>query len=116
MNVKVLSKFVDKYDFSKTYNPDDIVDSFDDARIKDLVERGLVEVEGKKEPKEPKDPITLTDIDMTQGWQKVVSEIKGFNDLEKLKAYLEAETKADKPRNPVVSALDARIKELTPKE
>lgn len=116
MKVKVLSKFVDKYDFSQVYNVGDEVETFDDARIKDLVERGLVEVEGKKEPKEPKDPVVFTDIDMTQGWQKVLSEIKGFNDLEKLKAYLESENKADKPRNSVVNALDARIKELTPTE
>lgn len=49
MKVKVLSKFVDKNDFSKTYNPGDIIDNFDEARITDLVSRGLVEIEEKKE-------------------------------------------------------------------
>ena len=43
MKVKVLSKFVDKNDFSKTYNQGDIIDNFDEARIKDLMTRGLVE-------------------------------------------------------------------------
>lgn len=111
MKVKVLSKFVDKYDFSKVYNVGDEVDTFDEARIKELVERGLVEVEGKKDTKDP-----VLDIDLTQGWQKVVSEVKTFEDLDKLKAYLETEKKADKIRNSVVAALEARIKELTPTE
>ena len=111
MKVTILHKFVDKHDFSKVYNVGDEVDTFDEARIKELVEKGLVEVEGKKEPKAP-----VTDIDLTQGWQKVVSEVKAFEDLEKLKAYLDTEQKADKIRNSVVAALEARIKELTPTE
>lgn len=52
MKVKVLSKFVDKNDFSKTYNQGDIIDNFDEARITDLVSRGLVEVDDKKEVKD----------------------------------------------------------------
>lgn len=111
MKVKVLSKFVDKYDFSQVYNVGDEVETFDDARIKDHVERGLVEVEGKKESKDP-----VLDIDLTQGWQKVVSDVKTFEDLDKLKAYLDAENKVEKPRNSVIVALEARIKELTPTE
>lgn len=110
MKVTVLNRFVDKDDFSKEYKPGDVVESFDEARIKELTDKGLVEVEGKKEP------VVLTDVDMTQGWQKVVSDVKTFGDLDKLKAYLEAESKTDKPRNSVVSALEARIKELTPAE
>lgn len=113
MKVTVLNRFVDKDDFSKEYKPGDVVESFDEARIKELTDKGLVEVEGTKAP-EP--PVILTDVDMTQGWQKIVSDVKTFGDLEKLKAYLEAESKADKPRNSVVSALEARIKELTPAE
>lgn len=113
MKVKVLNRFVDKDDFSKEYKPGDVVESFDEARIKELTDKGLVEAEGKKESK---DPVVLTDVDMTQGWQKVVADVKTFGDLDKLKAYLEAESKTDKPRNSVVSALEARIKELTPAE
>lgn len=51
MKVKVLSKFVDKNDFSKTYNQGDIIDNFDEARITDLVSRGLVETYEDKEEK-----------------------------------------------------------------
>lgn len=51
MKVKVLSKFVDKNDFSKTYNQGDIIDNFDEARITDLVSRGLVEAYEDKEEK-----------------------------------------------------------------
>lgn len=51
MKVKVLSKFVDKNDFSKTYNQGDIIDNFDEARITDLVSRGLVEAYEYKEEK-----------------------------------------------------------------
>ena len=51
MKVKVLSKFVDKNDFSKTYNPGYIIDNFDEARIKDLMTRGLVETYEDKEEK-----------------------------------------------------------------
>lgn len=56
MKVKVLNRFVDKDDFSKEYKPGDVVESFDEARIKELVEKGLVEVEGKKETKEDVEP------------------------------------------------------------
>lgn len=51
MKIKVLSKFVDKNDFSKTYNQGDIIDNFDEARITDLVSRGLVEAYEDKEEK-----------------------------------------------------------------
>lgn len=51
MKVKVLSKFVDKNDFSKTYNQGDIIDNFDEVRITDLVSRGLVEAYEDKEEK-----------------------------------------------------------------
>ncbi len=54
MKVKVLNKFVDKNDFSKTYNQGDIIDNFDEARITDLVSRGLVETYEDKEDKEEK--------------------------------------------------------------
>ena len=51
MKVKVLSTLVDKKDFSKTYNQGDIIDNFDEARITDLVSRGLVEAYEDKEEK-----------------------------------------------------------------
>ena len=56
---------------------------------------------------------TLTDIDMSQQWQKVISLVKVFGNVEKLKGYLSAENKADKPRVSVIAALESRINELS---
>lgn len=54
MKVKVLSKFVDKNDFSKTYNPGDVIDISEKSRIDDLLSRGLIKIEVKEEVKEEK--------------------------------------------------------------
>lgn len=59
---------------------------------------------------------TSEEIDMSQQWQKVISLIKSFSDVEKLKEYLAAENAADKPRVSVVAALESRISELSKKE
>lgn len=59
---------------------------------------------------------TSADIDMSQQWQKVISLIKPFGDVEKLKGYLAAENAADKPRVSVVAALESRILELSKKD
>lgn len=58
---------------------------------------------------------TLTEIDMSLQWQKVISLIKSFGDVEKLKGYLAAENAAEKPRVSVVAALESRITELSSK-
>lgn len=42
MKVKVLNKFRDKYDHVTTYTPGMILDVKDEARAKDLTDRGLV--------------------------------------------------------------------------
>lgn len=52
MKVKVLRGFTDRLDFSKEYKPGDVIDISDKARIQDLAERGLIEVEAKEDPKE----------------------------------------------------------------
>lgn len=59
--------------------------------------------------------MTLTDIDMSQQWQKVISLIKTFGDVEKLNGYLTAENAVEKPRVSVVAALESRIAELSNK-
>lgn len=59
---------------------------------------------------------TSADIDMSQQWQKVISLIKPFGDVEKLKGYLATENAADKPRVSVVAALESRILELSKKD
>ncbi|MBN9300293.1 MULTISPECIES: hypothetical protein [Dysgonomonas] len=52
MKVKVLKGFTDRFDFSKEYKPGDVIDLSDKARIQDLTERGLIELEVKEDPKE----------------------------------------------------------------
>ena len=52
MKVKVLKGFTDKFDFSKEYKPGEVIDISDKARIQDLTERGLIELEVKEDPKE----------------------------------------------------------------
>lgn len=59
---------------------------------------------------------TLTDIDMSLQWQKVIALIKVFGDVEKLNGYLAAENAAEKPRVSVIAALESRIAELSKKE
>lgn len=59
---------------------------------------------------------TLTDIDMSLQWQKVIALIKVFGDVEKLNGYLADENKSDKPRVSVIAALESRISELSKKE
>jgi len=107
--LEVLKEFRDRVT-KKTYKPGDKIDHFDDTRATDAITRGLVKDLSLKEDKKVKDP--LTDIDMTQSWQKVVSDVKSFTDLEKLKGYLETENKVDKPRESVVKAINERITEL----
>lgn len=52
MKVKVLKGFTNRFDFSKEYKPGDVIDISDKARVQDLAERGLIEVEAKEDPKE----------------------------------------------------------------
>ena len=52
MKVKVFNDFTDKFDFSKEYKPGEVIDISDKARIQDLTERGLIELEVKEDPKE----------------------------------------------------------------
>lgn len=59
---------------------------------------------------------TLTEIDMSQQWQKVIALVKVFGDVEKLNGYLAAENAAEKPRVSVIAALESRIAELSKKE
>lgn len=59
---------------------------------------------------------TLTDIDMSLQWQKVIALIKVFGNVEKLNGYLADENKSDKPRVSVIAALESRISELSKKE
>lgn len=60
MKVTILKHFVDANDFSKEYNPGEVVETFSKERINTLVEKGLVSIEDeqptteKVEAKKPK--------------------------------------------------------------
>lgn len=106
--LEVLKVFRDR-DTKKMYKVGDTIDHFDDTRANDAITRELVKEAGTKAEK-VKEPVT--DIDLTQNWQKTVSQIKDFTDVDKLKQYLETENKSDKPRESITKALNERIKEL----
>lgn len=48
MKVTILKSFVDANDFSKEYNPGEIVETFSKERINTLVEKGLVSIEDEQ--------------------------------------------------------------------
>lgn len=48
MKVTILKYFVDANDFSKEYNPGEIVETFSKERINTLVEKGLVSIEDEQ--------------------------------------------------------------------
>jgi hypothetical protein len=101
--VVVLKEFADKNNFAKKYKVGEELIGFSEDRIANLVKRGLA-----GEEKEP----PLIDIDMAGNYQTIISQVKGFEDVEKLKGYLEAEQSLEKPRVSVVKAIEDRIANL----
>ena len=101
MDLIVIKKFRDKIT-KKVYSPNDEITHFDDARAKDVVERGLA-----KEKEAP-----VTDIDLSLATQKVIACVQTFTDVEKLKGYLQQENGSEKPRKTVVEAIESRLSEL----
>lgn len=116
------------------FYPGDVITSLPDDRAEHAIEKGLAlrVADGEKSGEAKVDarssengsgggkPDTghserepVTDIDMTQQWQKIVAAVKTFEDAEMLKGYLAAENALEKPRVSVVLALDNRIKELS---
>ena len=106
---KVIKEFRDVNNFTKVYKVDDEVE-FDEVRLTRLVELGLVEDESTESDK---DKAPITDIDLTKMWMQVVSDVKSFTDVDKLKLLLDTESKLDKPRDSVVKAIQERIEELS---
>jgi hypothetical protein len=104
---KVIKEFRDVNNFAKVYKVGDEVE-FDEARLAKLVKLGLIEGERVED-----ENTLITDIDLTKMWMQVVSDVKSFTDVDKLKLALETESKADKPRNSVLDALQQRIEELS---
>ena len=86
------------------------------VRVTEVEDAGQTVKTATPEKPEKRDvDTTLTEIDMSLQWQKVIALIKMFGDVEKLKGYLEAENAADKPRVSVIAALEGRISELSNK-
>jgi hypothetical protein len=110
--VFVLKEFVDKNNFAKKYKVGEELIGFDEARVADLVKRGLAEYE--KEVVSGNDLDSVSDINLSDNNMKVIAQIKKFEEVEKLKQYLESEKVKAKPRASVVAALEARIVELDP--
>lgn len=105
-NMIVLIEFADKDNFAIKYKVGQKLEGFDDDRIEKLVKRGLVGPE----------VIEILDIDLSEHYKKVISNIEAFNDVEKLKLYLAAESEVEKPRASVVKAIEDRIALLEEKE
>jgi len=109
VKVTILKEFRDKDDFSKVYSADKEFE-FTHERAELLSKLGLVELEGTKLE-------SVESINLESHWSKIVSDVNRCNDLEVLTQALGVEKeKADKARNAVVEALEARIKTLKPAE
>ena len=106
--VIVLVEFADKYNFAKKYKVGEElkVADFGKERVANLVERGLVS-DGKDNKDEP-----VTDIDLTANYQKIIAQVKIFEDVEKLEQYLAAEKAVKSPRSSVVKAIEERLVQL----
>jgi len=101
--VIVLTEFADKDNFTKRYKVGDELTGFSEDRIASLIALGIAGYE--------QEPI-VSDIDLSVNYQKIVSQVKTFEDVEKLKQYLETEKASDKPRASVVKAIEDRIASL----
>jgi hypothetical protein len=95
-----LTEFADKDNISKRYKVGEELVGFSEERIASLLARGLAGYERE---------VVDGDIDLSSQWQKVVSMVKGFEDVEKLKQYLETEKASEKPRESVVKVIEERI-------
>jgi hypothetical protein len=100
----VLTVFADKNNVAKRYNVgDELPASFDEDRLANIVSRGLAKVEDTEAGNK------VTDIDLTANVATIMAQIKGFADVEKLNACLEAEKSAEKPRSTVIKAIEDRL-------
>lgn len=102
----VAIEFADKDSITKRYKVGEELVGFAEERIAKLVDRGIVAIEQEE----------VLDIDLSEHYKKVISAISIFEDVEKLKQYLEAENEGDKPRTSVVQAIEDRIALLEEEE
>jgi hypothetical protein len=112
VKVKVTTRFKDITNPARVFEVGAEVEFADEARVKNLVSRGLVEVVGKQEPKKPEVVTVFGIIDLSAKAVEIVKAIADETEVENLKSALEAESKKDKPFKTVVDALNARIDEV----
>jgi hypothetical protein len=115
----VAREFADKNNIAKHYKPgDELPGTFGEDRLANIVSRGLARVEdteagnGKGNGNSTGAENTVTDIDLTANVVTIISQVKGFADIEKLTQYLETEKSAEKPRSTVVKAIEARLADI----
>lgn len=96
-------RFAEKGCITKIHEAGSELTGFDQDRIDALIKRGIAEYEEKQ----------VADIDLSGNVQDVISDVKAFEDIEKLNFYLEIEQDNTKPRKSVVKAIEERISELT---
>jgi hypothetical protein len=119
----VLKTFADKNNIAKRYKPgDELPVTFSEDRLENIVSLGLAKVEdseveaeagnGKSKGNDTGAANTVTDIDLTENAATIISQVKGFADVEKLTQYLEAEKSAEKPRATVVKAIEDRLSKI----
>lgn len=111
--LKIKARFRDILNKTTFYEVGQEVEFADEARVKDIVSRGLAEVIGK-----PKivDPVVFGAIDLSKAVKVVTEAIASETEVESLNKALEAENKQDKPRKAVVDAITARLAELAKAE
>lgn len=112
--VIVKNEFADKNQFSKRYSVGEELVDFDEARIQDLVERGLVVIEGGEDQSQETE--SNESIDLSKSAKDILGLIKDIDDVEALNVALRAESESEKPRSTVVEALTERISQLTEDE
>jgi hypothetical protein len=113
----VIKEFADKNNLRKRYAPgDELPGTFDEARLANIVKLGLAKEEdteaGNDNGNDNGNAGTVTDIDLTGKAADVISLVREFADIEKLKQYLETEQSVEKPRQTVVEAIEKRLANL----
>lgn len=100
--VVVLIEFADRDCFSKRYGVGEELFGFDEERIADLVNRGIVKVEDDEQ--EDTQKTSAADL---------IAYANESENLEALNELLNSEREREKPRSTVVKAIEERIAKLS---
>jgi hypothetical protein len=111
MKVVVLRAFRDLKIHSIVHSPGEVIENFDDERVKDLLLRKLV-IKFDDIGKKPGGQTAEADIDLSGHHLTIISQVKAFGDIQKLKSYLAIEKAKENPRESVAEAIESRINDL----